>query len=70
MTSRLAISSLERTWPMQGPQALASTVAPADLNAAIWPSREIVARIWVQHEGRTEQSEEAKNVPRFENILR
>lgn len=30
--------------PMQGPQALASTVAPNDSSEAIWPSRSIVAR--------------------------
>ena len=30
--------------PMQGPQALASTVAPTRSKAAIWPSRSTVAR--------------------------
>jgi len=31
-------------WPMQGPQALASTVAPTASSFASWPSRSIVAR--------------------------
>ena len=32
-------------WPMQGPQALASTVPPTLLNTSIKPSRSIVALI-------------------------
>ena len=32
-------------WPMQGPQALASTVPPTFSNTSIRPSRAIVARI-------------------------
>ena len=32
-------------WPMQGPQALASTVAPTASRSASRPSRSIVARI-------------------------
>ncbi len=30
-------------WPMQGPQALARTVAPTASSFASWPSRSIVA---------------------------
>jgi hypothetical protein len=30
-------------WPMQGPQALASTVAPISSRVASWPSRSMVA---------------------------
>ena len=33
-------------WPMQGPQALARTVAPTASRAAIWPSRLMVWKIW------------------------
>jgi hypothetical protein len=32
-------------WPMHGPQALASTVAPIASRSAIWPSRSMVASI-------------------------
>ena len=32
-------------WPMQGPQALASTVPPTRLNTSMRPSRSMVARI-------------------------
>ena len=35
--------SSRRHWPMQGPQALASTVAPTASSFAIWPSRWMVA---------------------------
>ena len=38
------ISWERRHWPMQGPQALASTVAPIASRVVIWPSRSIVAR--------------------------
>ena len=38
-------TSLRFHWPMQGPQALASTVAPACSKAASCPSRSVVARI-------------------------
>jgi len=30
-------------WPMHGPQAFASTVAPMLSSASIWPSRRIVS---------------------------
>ena len=38
------MSWARRHWPMQGPQALASTVAPIVLSDAICPSRSMVAR--------------------------
>jgi hypothetical protein len=37
--------SLRFHWPMQGPQALARTVAPISDRVAIWPSRSMVASI-------------------------
>src|SRR6185312_17112827 len=41
-----SVISFERShWPMHGPQALASTVAPIASRSAISPSRSIVARI-------------------------
>ena len=33
-----------RHWPMQGPQAFASTVPLMSLSDCIWPSRSMVAR--------------------------
>ena len=37
--------SLRCHWPMQGPQALASTVPPRRLKVSSWPSRSMVASI-------------------------
>ena len=39
--------SSRRHCPMQGPQALARTVAPTDSSAAIWSSRLMVSKIWL-----------------------
>ena len=41
-------------WPMQGPQALASTVAPMPASSAIWPSRWMV--LWICSEPGETQS--------------
>ena len=43
-------------WPMQGPQALASTVAADRVKVAIWPSRSMVARI-CSRAGRDEKAD-------------
>ncbi len=40
----LATSWARRHWPMQGPQAFASTVPPMAWSEAICPSRSMVAR--------------------------
>jgi hypothetical protein len=39
-----AASCARRHWPMQGPQAFASTTPPISSSARSWPSRSIVAR--------------------------